>query len=236
MKKIIFAMVFALACSALFADIKEDARKAMDVIGQSVVSAEAVLEVSYGYDGSSSPSEVKMREMATVVDDSGLLVVPISLVSAPDDEDVQSSTLKSLKVRMADGKQIDAEVAVKDTDLGIAVIKLKEASGVKAAVPAKGAKAEVFETMLRPERLGSFADYALAISFDTVISVLKKPRTLYIFDKSDMDYQGGTPIFTPEGKLFGMSVSMKIGGKDEYVLNCVLPVDDLLTLTEQAKQ
>ena len=236
MKKIIFAMVLAIACSAVFADIKEDARKAMDAIGQCVVTAEAVLEVSYGFDGSSSPTEMKMVEAATVVDDSGLLVVPISLVSAPDDEDVQSSTLKSLKVRLSDGKQIDAEVAVKDTDFGIAVIKLKEPSGVKAAVPAKGAKAELFETMLRPERLGSFADYALAISFDTVVSVLKKPRTLYIFDKSDMDYQGGSPIFTPEGKLFGMSVSMKVGGKEDYVLNCVLPVDDLLALTEQAKQ
>lgn len=212
-----------------------------------VVTVSIVLKVTYASSGpSSAPQEAKQEATGTVIDPSGLTVLALSACDPADmyqrmDPRYKIETeVSDLKIMLADGTEIPAEIVLRDKDLDLAYLrpKTKPASPMTAVDFTKAAPAQVLDEVVALNRLGTAASRAYSASVERVAAVVQKPRTFYIPDSTMSATTMGSPAFLMNGDVVGLFVMRAVsstGGRANLTA-IILPADDVLKGAKQAPE
>jgi len=223
-----FPWIICLAMAAVsFTARADDAAKAgRDVLAKSqgaVVTVKLAIKQSMSMGGRDSKSESKTDTTGTVIDPSGLTVVslattdPGSMVKDAYARAIASrggdmsqfkfeSELSDVKIVLADGTEIPADVVLRDKDLDLAYLRPSD----KPAKPLpfidlkRDAKAQILDEVIVVNRLNQAANRAPAISVGRIEAIVDKPRTFYLLGGSMWGYSLGAPVFSLDGKLVGI--------------------------------
>ena len=250
------ALVLGLAGLAVPGRADELAEKGREIFNQNqhaVVTVQVVSENVLLRRGRSS--ETRQDLTGTVVDPSGLTVLALS---ACDPSEMyqrmmaeQGSQYKleievtDLKILLADGTELPAEIVLRDKDLDLAFIrpKTKPASPMAAVDLSKSAPAQLLDEVITLNRLNSAAGRAYAASVERISAVIQKPRTFYIPDSTMTSTTLGSPAFALDGKVVGLvvmrAVNAKGGGGRNYrdnMTSIILPAEDVLKAAKQAPE
>lgn len=228
-----------------------------------VVTVQIVLKTKYSFGGMGAPANESKQDLTgTVVDPSGLTVLALSatdpggmiqnMLAGMSGEDMNlkfDTELTDVKILLADGTELPAEVVLRDKDLDLAFVrpKSKPATAMPAIDLSESASAQVLDHVITLNRLGQAAGRAHAVSVERVTAVVQKPRQFYIPDSTMTSTTLGSPAFTAEGKILGVFVmrmiSSKSGGglgmfsfQPEGLTAIILPAADILKVAKQAPE
>lgn len=117
-------------------------------------------------------------------------------------------TPSEIKVLIGDDTQgVDASFMARDSDLGLAWVKLNEAPAKPLAAVdlSKSVSATLGQDLVEVSLMGKFFDRAPIVSTAQVAAVVKKPRELYIPSIGLASGEMGMPVFTAKGELLGIT-------------------------------
>jgi S1-C subfamily serine protease len=267
MSAIPLAIVAAIAPVTARAD---DAAKAgRDILAKSqsaVVAVKLSIKQSVSMGGRDSKSETKTETTGTVIDPSGLTVVSLATTdpsSAMKDAYARAmaarggdisqykfeSELTDVKIVLADGTEIAADVVLRDKDLDLAYLRPsdKPAKPLASIDLTKDTKAQILDEVIVVNRLNQSANRTPAISVGRIEAIIEKPRTFYLLGQSMWAYSLGAPVFSLDGKLVGIlflrstkSQSDQMSGfmfnnLDQWgMMPVVLPASDIVDGAKQA--
>ena len=183
--------------------------------------------------------EVKVESLATLVDASGVAVAVLSQLDPARNLNSRplrtqhgtlkaeaTATLKDLKLILADGTEVPADIVLKDADQDLAFIRVraesKEAKGLTfPAVDLKdSATANVLDEVF---------NRAPNVYLSNISAATRKPRVYY----RALGATGGSPTFNLEGKLIGVTTTRLLKGKQPAA--AIIPAADILPGLEQIK-
>jgi hypothetical protein len=253
---ILLALVLSLAGMATRCPADELAVKGRDIFNknqQAVVTLQVVLKMSYS--GAAKANETRQEITGTVVDASGLTVLALSaadpsemyqrMMAEQGSQYKLEAEVTDLKILLADGTELPAEIVLRDKDLDLAFIrpKSKPASPMAAVDFGKSAPAQLLDEVITLNRLNSAAGRAYAASVERISAVVQKPRTFYIPDSTMTSTTLGSPAFSLDGKIVGLmvmrAVNAKGGGGRNYrdnMTSIILPAEDILKGAKQAPE
>ncbi len=234
-------------------ELAEKGRVIFNQNQQAVVTVQVVLKVSYSNAGKSS--ENRQEITGTVVDPSGLTVLALSacdpsemyqrMMADQGSQNKLETEVTDLKILLADGAELPAEIVLRDKDLDLAFIrpKSKPASPMAAVDLSKSAPAQLLDEVITLNRLNSAAGRAYSASVERISAVIQKPRTFYIPDSTMTATTLGSPAFALDGKVVGVlvmrAISSKGGGSRNYrdsMTSIILPAEDILKAAKQAPE
>jgi hypothetical protein len=251
-----------------FAD--ETAKAAREILNkyqQTVITVQLTIEQQMGSFGTQK-TESQTEAIGTIIDPSGLTVLSlfstdplgriISLVrgSVLSEQDMSmlnvESQVKDVKMIMPDGKEVPAQIVLRDTDLDLAFVRPIEklTTPVAAVDLSKAAKPEVLDQMVVLSRLGKVASRFPLVSLCRIQSIVTKPRTFFVPNSDAMEGGFGAPAFSLDGKVAGVLVlraliSRDIGGvinslfsgtRGMGILPVILPAEDIAEVAKQAPE
>jgi len=229
------------------------AKKICDQYKEAVIWISGVAKISISSGDSRNPMNIPDREqkfeaVGTIIDPSGMVVTALSNidpakiangreVNTPQGKVTieASSILKEVKIIMADGTEIPADVVMKDADLDLAFLRpkanAKEAKGVTyTAISLKDAgTADLADQVISLSRADEVLNRQPQVSRGQIITVTKKPRQFLRINNATQ----GAPSFTMDGKLLGIAVNRAT--KQSNPVTVVLPAADVLEIADQAK-
>ncbi len=204
-------------------DAAKSGREILAKYQQAVVTVKLAIKQSISMGGHDQKSESKTETTGTVIDASGLTVVSLSVTdpsSAMKDTytrmitarggDVSQfkfeSELTDVKIVLADGTEIPAEVVLRDKDLDLAY--LRPSDKPSKALPfvdlTRDGKAQLLDEVIVVNRLNQVANRAPAVSIGRIEAIVDKPRTFYVLGQAMWGYALGSPVFSLDGKLVGV--------------------------------
>lgn len=243
-------ILIALLCAGV--SDADSARAVFAKAQKSVVTVKLVVKISSnGHD-----SETKVEASGTVIDPSGLTVVPAaavdpgaalraSLRARPGAPELKlESSVTSATLLLPDGTEVDADVVLKDTDLDLAFLRPQEDGRTFDAVQLKPVKTlpQVLEQVILVGRYGQTASRQPWVELSRMRAVVKGPRIYGMVDSDGGDALGtvayamdGTPlgVFVTKTSSSG-SDSRRMGGGNEHVI--LRTADDVLEIAEQARK
>lgn len=224
-----------------------------DQYKDAVIWVSGVAKISISASDSKQPVNIPDREqkfesVGTIIDPSGMVVTALSnldpskLLTGREINGPQgritieaSSILKEVKIILADGTEIPADVVMKDADLDLAFLRpkadAKEAKGVTFTVvnlQASGT-AGLADQVVSLSRADEVLNRQPQVSRGQIITVTKKPRQFLRANNATQ----GAPSFTLDGKLLGIAVNRL--AKDKSPVTVVLPAADVLEVADQAR-
>lgn len=245
------AFVFALLCAALtltdgqlLADeaVVTQARELSTKYEGTVVWVSAVAKMQAG----GRTGEQEIEAIGTVIDASGLVVVaedafnPYAKIVKQFSGSMAggAASLRELKIdltqveiRLPDGTEIPAKVALKDPDLGLSFVmpdKPADESKPNPKLPhlelGETPTVQVLDELISLGRLGKSLDSQPTLTLGRITAIVKKPRELYCGSPG----AEGAPVFTASGKLLGISITQSEG------VNVVVPAGEVLGSAKQA--
>jgi hypothetical protein len=236
------------------------ARKVLQQWQGSVVNVRVVVKMRVSMGGREvQASEDTIESVASVLDASGLAVMSLSVLNPggflkqligaqPGGAQVDmTSEPTDVRIRLHDGTEIPAKVALRDEDLNLAFIRPLAAPAqplVNLSAAETGRPAEL-EPLVVVSRLGRVGGWGPAASLVQVQAVVDKPRPMYVVQPGIGGM--GTPAFLLDGKLAGFVVMRSIGGggsgmmgmmsgstESMGLLPIVLPAADVREIAKQA--
>jgi len=225
--------VAAVGLGAAIPTQADDAAKAgRDVLAKyqnAVVTVKLAIKQSMSLGGRESKTDSKTETTGTIIDPSGLTVVSLTTTdpgSAMKDAYTRAmiarggdpsqlkfeSELSDVKIVLADGTEIPADVVLRDKDLDLAYLRPSNKPGEpgQTAKPfpfvdlGRDTKPQLLDEVIVINRLSKVANRAPAISVGRIEAVVDKPRTLYVLGEATWGYALGAPVFSLDGKLVGM--------------------------------
>ena len=214
-----------------------------------VVTVEVILRSTYSRDGKTSPpTESKYDLTGTVVDPSGLVVLAHSgcdpsefyktTSSAYEGYKVESE-ISDLKILLENGTEVPADIVLRDKDRDLAFARPRTSLGRpwKAVDFTKPASAKVLDQVIALNRLNPVSGRAYSASVARIIAVVVKPRPFYLHDGTSPGFGLGSPVFSLDGSLLGLSVmrvSRAKGANDEEnSVSIITPAEQVLTVAKQ---
>ncbi len=256
MVKLILTIVFTGTMLSPTAMAGEAVSKAIDIQEEyqdAVVWVEGVLKMQISMQGQTQNRDQEVEALATVICPEGLAVVPKSALnpSAMLSRMMQASgmgmtgILTDVKIVMADGSEIPAEVILEDDVLDISIIApTKQDEGEEPLVfkhveLMESEETGVLDQVIKLARLPKYMNRQESVSLHRIGSIIQRPRKFYTADNIA---SVGTPVFDIAGKLVGITVlrmppTMDFSNMGEDNLSLViLPTDDLQELAMQARE
>jgi S1-C subfamily serine protease len=157
-----------------------------------------------------------------------------------------TSEPSDLRIRLGDGREVEAHVVLRDKDLDLAFLRPVDALDKPvAALDGPSAKPGVMDAVVGLQRYGEMAGWQVAASLGYVQLTIDKPRLMYVVAAE------GSAVFDMTGKFIGMLVTKHAkptggdsnpfallagGGAMEGIgmMTVVLPADDIRAVAKQA--
>ena len=268
-RKVVFRR-FAIAILAgivvptllIFADeAAEAARKIAKEWQDAVVTVRMVIKERSVIMGQESPgSEFVTEALATIIDTSGLAVLSLYSTDPSEllkymsyDDEYESnyaweSEVKDLKMLMPDGKEIKANIILRDEDLGLVFICPVEKSTkpFTAIDLALSSEPILLDQIVILSRLGVAAGYAPSAVLNRIQAIITSPRIFFVPEASALESGLGTPVFALNKKVIGIvllralksgtvSLSQVLSGPTGGVIGIViLPAETIRDVAKQA--
>ncbi len=236
MSLVITAMI---GCQAAFAQdtLAEQGRAVFTANQPAVVTIGMVISISFGGEQRESDNEAN----ATIIDPSGLAVLPLSVVDPTamfnrmggSDEQV-SSTIKTMKMIMSDGTEIPVKVVLRDAQLDLAFTRPEEK--VETPFPYVSldnpGKPEILDPILVVAQLGRVTRRAHSATITRIEAIVDKPRTFYVPSEDRADTIICAPAFTLDNRFIGVGVTRTIKSSETQRMRdssmvIIVPVADI---------
>jgi hypothetical protein len=268
MKHIVTAL--ALSAASAFAasgELKVQAKKILDTNQDAIVWLSVIVKQEITPEGDAASKipagalggakDQKTETTGTIVDASGLIVASLGGISGAgmfDGQEIDTpmgtiklktkTEIKEVKVIMPDGTEIPADLVMKDADIDLAFFKVRsdspEAKDItfKAINLSDSASVGVLDDVIVLGRSGAEMSRQPQAYTTEVLGVVKKPREFI----SVQTLHTGIPVFTPDGKVVGISIIRKPSGSLSMrsgavsMQPAVLPARDVLKVATQAKE
>jgi hypothetical protein len=251
-------------------EIKDVARAAAAQSQKAVVTIRLVVKMKIAMMGQSQDQEQKVEVTGTVIDPSGLAVTDASSI---DPSSLVKSVLsgmggmglkldtevKETLILLDDGTEVEADVVLKDTDLGLAFVRPRDTSKKfdAIALKARNTPPQPLDALFVLGRLGKLANRAATLSHDSIRAVVKGPRSFYVGNATEGAADLGCVAFTADGEPLGLYVmkqkpaaaddggggAMGLGmlanmasGMKDSLMAVIRPVNDVIEIAEQAKK
>ena len=253
------AAILLLASSLAVADDAADAgRKVLSRYQDAVVTVKLVVSLSVSLGARDQQSESKTEAVGTIIDPSGLTVISLSTIDPSAMMKARmrgqaaelkiDSTVKDVKLVLADGTELPAEVVLRDKDLDVAYVLPveKPAKPLPAIDLAKSAKPQVLDEVICLNRLGKVANRVVSVSVERIDALVDRPRPFYVL-ASGGSSGIGSPVFSTAGLPLGIILirntptdgeaniaSAFSGAGGLGIMPIVLPAADLLEDVKQA--
>ena len=259
------AAAFAQAPTARAQSPEERAagRKILARWQDSVVNVRVVVKLRMSMSGREmNASEETIDTVATLLDSSGLAVMSLSVLnpggflkqmmggmsSQGGQQLDMTSEPTDVRMRLHDGAEIQAKVALRDEDLNLAFIRPTTAPSQKLTTLASAevGRPAALDPVLVVSRLGRVGGWGGAGSLVYVQAVIDKPRPMYVAQPGGIGGMG-TPAFLLDGKLAGFVVMRSVTGSGGGMLGMmngntesmgllpvILPVEDVREIAKQA--
>jgi hypothetical protein len=244
-------LTLALIGSAHSGDLIEAAKSTTARVEKTIVGVRVVIRLKFG---GGQDQEEKLEVVGTVIDPTGLTVAdatsvdPTGMIRALSGNKGIEADVKETTLIMDDGTEVEADMVLRDSDLGLAFIRPRDTSKKFAAVELKErAKApELLEGVFVVARGGKLANRAPLVKVGRIESIVKGPRTFYTSD-GELSSQSGCMVYGADGEALGLIViryqqqaegggnlQRMLGGGDSAI-RIIRPVNDILEIAAQAK-
>lgn len=181
-----------------------------------------------------------------LLDPSGLVATTntaIDPVSILGEEAAGRVTSKVVSVRIltADGGDLPAKVVLRDSDRNLAFVRPLQspATPLPAVDFSKPGVAQVGDPVYIMGRLGKVGNRNTEVKIQRIISVVDKPRTLYVMEPNSFFYLGNV-VFNEQGEPLGLS-TMRVASSRRRSLDptdgflpIVMPAEDVWEVAQQA--
>jgi len=205
-------------------------------------------------------SDDTIEAVGTVIDPGGLTVVSLSSINpgpmmtklvagSGGGQNLEiASEPTDLKIRLADGRELQSTIALRDEDLNLAFIRPVDAPAkpLVAVNLADAAQPALLDQVIVFGRLGRVGGWAPSAALRDVGGIVLKPRTFFVLAGESAGT--GTPAFLANGKIVGILTVRQIsndrpsafagmsGPEGLGVLSVILPADDVLEIAKQATE
>ena len=212
-----------------------------------VVTLDVILKITSGQGSGDTELEVA----GFVIDPSGLVVTtntaidPVGAMAqaGSDENGKMTSKVSSAKILTPDGDEVPCKVVLRDTDKNLAF--LRPIAPLKSPMPfidlKTAAKAQIGDNVYFMSRLAQVGNRATQVNALRLISVLEKPRLLYVPESGATAFIGSA-AFGESGQPLGL-VTARVGSSKRRTFNggenflaVIVPADDLLEAAAQAPQ
>jgi hypothetical protein len=252
--KLLAVAALVLAAGVARADIdKATARAVLEKTKKAVVTARVVLKISIN----GREREQKLEVTGTVIDPSGLTVVPAASIDPAEslrggmgggrrggggaggggaDMKIESDVTETTLV-LDDGTEVEADVVLKDADLDLAFIRPRDAKTKTDAVELKAHEAapQELDEIFVIGRLSRVANHAPAVSKGFIRGVVKGPRPFYVADEL-LSVNTGCVVWDDKGAPLGLLVhKTKAGEGRGSTIVVIRPIAEVIELAAQAK-
>jgi len=230
----------------------------------SVVNVRVVVKLRMSMGGREmNASEETIDTVATLLDPSGLAVMSLSVLNpggflkqmmggmgsqGGGQQLDMTSEPTDVRMRLNDGSEIQAKVALRDEDLNLAFIRPTTAPAQPFAslATAEEGRPAPLDPVVIVSRLGRVGGWGGAASLVYVQAVVDKPRPMYVAQPGGI---GGlaTPAFLLDGKLAGFVILRSVTGSGSGMLGMmsgnaenmgllpiILPASDVREVAKQA--
>ncbi len=220
---ILFAALAMTTHSVLADEAAKSGRAILAKCQDAVVTVRLAIKQSMSMGGRDSKSESKVETTGTMIDSSGLTVVSLTTtdpgnamkeayaraMAARGGDPSQlkfDSEVSDVKIVLADGTEIAADIVLRDKDLDLAYLRPsdKPAKPLSFVDLARDAKPQVLDEVVVVNRLTKTANRVPAISIGRIEALVDKPRTFYVLGEATWGYSLGAPVFSLDGKLIGI--------------------------------
>jgi S1-C subfamily serine protease len=208
-------------------------------------------------------SDDTIEAVGTVIDPSGLTVVSLGSINpgammtkligagagAGGGQGVEiASEPTDVKIRLADGREIQATIALRDEDLNLAFIR-PTATPDKPFVAvslADAAQPGMLDQVVVLGRLGRVGGWVPAAALREIGGIVSKPRSFFVLSGEAAGV--GAPAFLLNGKIVGILTLRQIandrpsafaamnGPEGLGLLSVILPAADVLDIAKQATE
>lgn len=219
-----------------------------------VVSVKTVASLKTSIGGKQADTSEEEQECSgVVVSPAGLVAVCLSSVDPTDlysdyieasedvGENVQfTAELKSITLHFSDGREAPGEMAIRDKDLDIAIIRPKTALAAPAASVDLSDSAELglMDDLLLIARMGRAGSWITVAGVEQVKGIFTKPRKMYFVPYSPTGEESdvGALAVTESGKVAGLHVYRNVpdGTDDMTYFMVVMPAKEIAALAKQA--
>jgi Trypsin-like peptidase domain len=218
-----FAALAIMTHSASPDEAAKSGRAILAKCQDAVVTVRLAIKQSLSMGGRDSKSESKVETTGTMIDSSGLTVVSLTTtdpgnamkeayaraMAARGGDPSQlkfDSEVSDVKIVLADGTEIAADVVLRDKDLDLAYLRPSDtpAKPLSFVDLAHDAKPQVLDEVVVVNRLTKAANRVPAISIGRIEALVDKPRTFYVLGEATWGYSLGAPVFSLDGKLIGI--------------------------------
>jgi len=233
------------ACIGPMIAADETAEKGRAVFEQykdTVVTIRTVLSMSMG----GNPQERESEANGTVIDAMGLAVLSLSSVDPSGlmarldrGRDEMVTKITSMKMILADGTELDAEIVLRDADLDLAFVRplTKPDSAMPFVDLTQPGKPEILDEVVAIAQLGQVARRTHSALVERVEAVVDRPRTFYVLGEHRSRAVVCSPAFTLDGAFVGIGVFRSIQGSDrrtgDNVLIVIVSGDDIREASAQ---
>lgn len=210
-------------------------RHAASTIGPSVVDVRVVSTIKLAIMGQNRTLDHEGSAIGVVVDASGLVAVmgaeldPAAVLNAVLGGNPMiklEAEVKEVVIRLADGSEIAADVAVRDADLGLALLRPREASAGLVAPAATGAMPQLGDPVLVLGRAPRHAAAALLVGESRIAGVVGGPQPYAIVGGAGLS---GGAVCDADGRLVGVLSTKDAPQRPDAPANA--PMDPLAGLT-----
>lgn len=237
------AVALTAGTPAAFADdLAEQGRAVLDEHREAVVTLIMVISVSY--EGSESENETEAN--ATVISPDGLAVLSLTAVDptvqyerSPNMTSDLVSKIKDMRMVLADGSEITAEVVLRDRDLDLAFVRpvspvsapMKHVDLTRTSAP------RILDPVVVLAQLGKVSRRAHSAFIERVETLVERPRLFYVLGQHRGQSVMCSPVFGLDGGFVGIGVLRTLraaqGGRFEEALVIVVPAEDIRTASQQ---
>jgi hypothetical protein len=253
-----------LAALSLPAGAQDSRATARDLVRKwqdAIVNVRVVLKTRMSVSGREMQStDDTIEAVGTVIDPSGLTVLSLGSLNpgammnkimggaGGGDQRVDiASEPTDVKIRMPDGRELPASIALRDEDLNLAFIRptKKPDKPLVALNLSDGARPVLLDQVVVLSRLGQVGGWAAAASLQDIGAIIDRPRTFFVLGGAATAGMG-TPAFLLNGKVVGLltlrqveagrsSMFAMFGGTEGLgLLPVILPASDVLEIAKQA--
>ena len=265
MRYLAYVLVLSLVAPAASPAVAQDPRAASrDVAARwqaAIVNVRVVLKMRMSVGGREmQSSDETVEAVGTVVDPSGLTVVALGALnpggmmsrlmgsggSSPEERVDIVSEPSDLRMRLADGREVAAAIALRDEDFNLAFIRptVKPDKPFVAVDLKDAARPALLDQVVVLGRLGRVGGWVPSAALQGVSAIIERPRTFYVLEGQAGSM--GVPAFLPSGKVVGVltirqidagrpgMASMMSGTEGLGLLPVILPAADVLEIAQQA--
>lgn len=212
-------LMLGLAATPALAQTAEERGTARDIVakrGDAIVRVMGTLKARMSASGrDNAMPDQAVQASATVLDPTGLTVVTLSAID-PGSFMARNPNLAArkmsmtteivdLKLRLADGKEVPANIVLRDSDLDLLFIRPTTApASPMSALDSSAGTLAAMDPVVIVQRFGEATGWKTAAALGTVEVVVDRPRTFYQVAMITTGNGIGATVFDMKGQFAGI--------------------------------